>query len=30
VQIAIAHQQGLARITAQLEEIQQRYSRHPN
>lgn len=30
VQIAIAHQQGLARITAQLEEIHQRYSRHPN
>lgn len=29
VQIAIAHQQGLARITAKVEEIQQRYTRHP-
>jgi DNA-binding IclR family transcriptional regulator len=30
VQIAIAHQQGIARIQDRLSELQQRYSRHPN
>lgn len=30
VQIAIAHQHGLARIKARVEEIEQRYSRIPN
>lgn len=30
VQIAIAHQTGLARIADQLAELQQRFSRQPN
>lgn len=30
VQVAIAHQTGLARIKARLDEIEQRYSRTPN
>jgi DNA-binding IclR family transcriptional regulator len=29
VQVAIAHQRGLADIKARVEEIEQRYSRHP-
>lgn len=29
VQVAIAHQQGLARIQAALDEVAQRFSRHP-
>ena len=29
VQVAIAHQHGLARIKARVEEIEQRYSRTP-
>lgn len=29
VQVALAHQRGLADIKARVDEIEQRYSRHP-